>query len=40
GGQVTDFKGGEDYVFGRRVVASNKSTHIALLSVIQSNFKN
>ncbi len=40
GGQVTDFKGGEDYVFGRRVVASNKSTHMALLSVIQSNFKN
>lgn len=40
GGQVTDFKGGEDYVFGRRVVASNKSAHMALLSVIQSNFKN
>ncbi len=40
GGLVTDFKGGEDYVFGRRVVASNKSTHIALLSVIQSKFKN
>lgn len=40
GGQVTDFKGGEDYVFGRRVVASNKITHMALLSVIQSNFKN
>ncbi|MEY2800239.1 MAG: hypothetical protein RI934_1227 [Bacteroidota bacterium] len=40
GGQVTDFKGGEDYVFGRRVVASNKSTHMALLSVIQLNFKN
>lgn len=40
GGQVTDFKGGEDFVFGRRVVASNKSTHMALLSVIQSNFKN
>jgi myo-inositol-1(or 4)-monophosphatase len=40
GGQVTDFKGGEDYVFGRRVVASNKSTHIAILTVIQSNFKN
>ena len=40
GGLVTDFKGGEDYVFGRRVVATNKNTHSALLSVIQSKFKN
>ena len=39
GGQVTDFKGANDFVFGRRVVASNQLTHEALLAVIQANFK-
>ena len=39
GGQVTDFKGENDFVFGRRVVASNQLTHEALLAVIQANFK-
>ena len=39
GGKVTDFKGENDFVFGRRVVASNQLTHEALLTIIQANFK-
>jgi len=39
GGQVSDFKGENDFVFGRRVLASNQLTHEALLAVIQANFK-
>ncbi len=27
GGQVTDFKGGNDYLFGRRIIASNNSVY-------------
>ncbi|WP_111669029.1 inositol monophosphatase family protein [Algoriphagus litoralis] len=34
GGQVTDFKGGEDYVFGRNIVASNGAIHPDFLGVL------
>ena len=34
GGQVTDFKGGDDYVFGRNIVASNGAIHPDFLGVL------
>ncbi|GAB3650432.1 inositol monophosphatase family protein [Echinicola sediminis] len=36
GGKVTDFKGGDDYVFGREIIASNTVTHDELLGEIKS----
>ena len=38
GGQVTDFEGGSDYIFGRHVVATNHSIHEELLGVIQAHW--
>ncbi|GMQ30020.1 inositol monophosphatase family protein [Algoriphagus confluentis] len=34
GGKVTDFSGGEDYIFGRNVVASNGAIHAEFLGVL------
>ncbi|GAB2475376.1 inositol monophosphatase family protein [Algoriphagus taiwanensis] len=34
GGKVTDFAGGEDYIFGRNIVASNGSIHAEFLAVL------
>lgn len=34
GGKVTDFAGGEDYIFGRNIVASNGSIHTEFLRVL------
>ncbi|GIV24780.1 MAG: hypothetical protein KatS3mg026_0472 [Bacteroidia bacterium] len=35
GGQVTDFRGGTDYLWGRSIVAGGEWAHRALLEVIQ-----
>lgn len=35
GGTVTDFSGGDDFLFGRQMLASNGATHEELLRVIQ-----
>lgn len=34
GGKVTDFAGGEDYIFGRKIVASNAAIHSDFLEVL------
>jgi myo-inositol-1(or 4)-monophosphatase len=39
GGKVTDFSGGEDYLFGRRIVASNGSTHDLFMKKIRHYFR-
>jgi len=39
GGIVTDFKGGDDYLFGKQIVAAGP-IHSELLAVIQDNWKN
>ncbi|CAN5868509.1 inositol monophosphatase family protein [soil metagenome] len=35
GGMVTDFKGGDDFIFGRKFICGNKKVHAELLSKIQ-----
>ena len=39
GGQVTDFKGGSDYLFGREIVASG-NVHMPMLDKIQAHWNN
>ncbi len=39
GGRVTDFRGGEDYLFGRSIIASNGLIHTEVLEVLQSYFR-
>lgn len=39
GGKITDFKGGNDYVFGRELLASNRQVHQETLEVIQQHWK-
>lgn len=39
GGKITDFKGGNDYVFGRELLASNGQVHQETLEVIQQHWK-
>jgi myo-inositol-1(or 4)-monophosphatase len=34
GGQVTDFEGGRDFIFGRQVVATNRLIHQELMEVV------
>ena len=34
GGKVTDFKGGDDFVFGRNIVASNGAIHADFMGVL------
>jgi myo-inositol-1(or 4)-monophosphatase len=34
GGQVTDFAGGRDFIFGRQVVATNQFIHQELLEAV------
>lgn len=36
GGQVCDFSGGDDYLFGREIIASNSNLHTTFLSTIKS----
>jgi myo-inositol-1(or 4)-monophosphatase len=38
GGEVTDFSGGDDFLFGKEIIASNKHTHAPFLAVINSAF--
>lgn len=38
GGAVTDFSGGDNYLFGREVVAANRSVHGLALPVIRQAF--
>lgn len=38
GGSVTDFQGGEDYLFGREIIASNKHMEAELLEKIKGSF--
>ncbi|MEQ8926964.1 MAG: inositol monophosphatase family protein [Fulvivirga sp.] len=38
GGKVTDFKGGNDFVFGREIVASTSSVNEEMLEVIQKHW--
>lgn len=37
GGKVTDFQGGENYIFGREIVAANK-VHSNVLEIIQTHW--
>ncbi|RIW18435.1 inositol monophosphatase [Algoriphagus lacus] len=39
GGTVTDFSGGSDYVFGRKIVASNGNIHAEFLAVLDEFWK-
>jgi myo-inositol-1(or 4)-monophosphatase len=39
GGKVTDFFGGDDYIFGRKIVASNSFIHTEFLSVLDEFWK-
>lgn len=38
GGQVCDFKGGPDYVFGRSIIAASSAIHPQLLALIRQHF--
>jgi myo-inositol-1(or 4)-monophosphatase len=38
GGTVTDFNGGEDYIFGGELLASNTLLHEPLLNAVKSHF--
>jgi myo-inositol-1(or 4)-monophosphatase len=38
GGKVTDFKGGDNYVFGAELLASNTVLHPALLNAVDEHF--
>jgi len=38
GGKVTDFKGNNDYVFGKQIVSSNNLTHNDFLKKLSSYF--
>lgn len=39
GGKVSDFTGGSNYLFGRRIVASNSKIHKKMLAIIKKNAK-
>ena len=39
GGKVSDFKGGEDFLFGKEIIANNSGTHQEFLQVVKSKFK-
>jgi myo-inositol-1(or 4)-monophosphatase len=38
GGQVTDFKGGNNFIFGKEIIASNTNVYSDFKRVIDSNF--
>ncbi len=38
GGSVSDFKGGNDYLFGEEIIASNGKTHDEFLSLVKEKF--
>jgi myo-inositol-1(or 4)-monophosphatase len=39
GGKVSDFKGGDDYIFGKEIIASNAKVFEEFLEVFAANFK-
>ncbi len=39
GGSITDFAGGEDYLFGEQLIASNGLIHQELEKIIKKNFR-
>ncbi len=39
GGMVTDFRGADDHIFGREIVASNKLVHAEFLGLIKERFQ-
>jgi myo-inositol-1(or 4)-monophosphatase len=39
GGQVSDFSGKENYLFGREILATNTSIHDSFLEIIQKEFE-
>ncbi|MCU0370703.1 MAG: inositol monophosphatase, partial [Bacteroidales bacterium] len=39
GGKVTDFYGGDDYIFGKSLVASNKLVHKEMTEVVKEFFR-
>lgn len=39
GGQVTDFQGGDDYIFGKSLVSSNGLVHEEMLEVVREYFE-
>jgi myo-inositol-1(or 4)-monophosphatase len=39
GGNVTDFKGGNDYIFGGKILATNGTIHAELESIISAKFR-
>jgi myo-inositol-1(or 4)-monophosphatase len=39
GGKITDFKGGNNFLFGGELCTSNTNIHAEMLQVIQSNWK-
>ncbi|MEN0003824.1 MAG: inositol monophosphatase family protein [Bacteroidota bacterium] len=38
GGQLSDFQGGSDYLFGQSIIASNTAIHASMLAPIQKHF--
>ena len=38
GGTVCDFEGGENYIFGKQILASNKSLNPKVLTILQKYF--
>ncbi len=38
GGHISDFKGGEDWLYGQTIIASNKHIHRNLLSIIEQEY--
>jgi len=36
GGTVTDFSGGSDWLFGKKIVASNSKIHKKMLKIIRT----
>ena len=39
GGEVSDFKGGDHYLFGREIIATNKLIHTEFLGVVANFFR-
>ena len=38
GGKISDFKGGDDYVFGKEIIAASKNIYSPFMHVINENF--
>lgn len=40
GGKVSDFSGGDNFVFGKEIIATNKNVYNEFLEVVKEKFKN